>query len=102
MRKQNKFKVKEDLKGYVRNILAREEVPHRFRSDEGQLYCLTCLSGERFHKVVKRAFCEKKTEETGILHLTYAESQDANLCHGLMNLFKQTSFIVVGTDKTKN
>lgn len=97
--KQNKFKVRGELKEYVRNILARDGIPHRFREDNGQLYCLTRLSGERFHKVVKRADCEKKSEETGILHLTYAESQDTNQCNGLMNLFKQTSFIVVGQEK---
>ena len=101
MRKQNKFKIKEELKGYVRNILSREGIPHRFREEEGQLYCLTCISGERFHRIVKRAFCEKKSEETGLLHLTYDESQDTNLCYGLMTLFKQTSFVVVG-NKTIN
>ena len=96
MRKQNKFKVRDELKEYVRNILAREGISHRFRTEDEQVYCLVHLSGERFHKVVKRAFCEKQTAETGILHLTYAESQDANMSAALMRLFNTTSFVVVG------
>ena len=97
--KQNKFKVRKELKEYVRNILAREGIPHRFKTEDEQIYCLVCLSGERFHKIVKRAFCEMKTAETGILHLTYAESQDTSLSTGLMNLFNTTSFVIVGKEQ---
>lgn len=99
MRTEKKFKVNTELKEYIRNILAREGTPHRFTIEGEQLYCVTALSGERFHKVVKRAYCEKKTEETGILHLTYRESQDANLRTGLMKLFNKTSYVIVGSKK---
>lgn len=102
MRKQNKFKVRKSLKDYVRNILAREGIPHHFREEEGLLYCITSISGERFHKIVKRAFCEQETDKTGILHLTYDESQDVNLSYGLMTMFKQTSFVIVGNAPAKN
>lgn len=102
MNEQKKFKVNKSLKEYVRNILAREGISHRFREEDGQTFCLVSISGEKFHKIVKRAYCEKKTEETGILHLTYAESQDVNLSYGLMSLYKKSSFIVVGNQKETN
>ena len=99
MIRKNKFKVRSELKNYVRNILSREGISHRFK-EEGELtFCLVPISGERFHKIVKRAYCEQQTDDTGILHLTYEESQDPSLCQGLMTLFKQTSFVVVGTKK---
>ena len=100
MRVQKKFKINEDLKEYIRNILAREGIPHRFMKEGEQSYCLASISGEKFHKIAKRAYCEKMTEETGILHLTYRESQDANLSNGLMKLFNKTSYVVV-SEKTK-
>ena len=93
------FKVRGDLKEFIRNILAREGIQHRFLQNEEQLYCEVTLSGERFHKIVKRAYCEKLTKETGLLHVTYAESKNDTLCEGLMRLFDTNSFIVVGTKK---
>ena len=98
--KQNKFKVRIQLKEYVRNILSREGIPHRFRSEEGQLYCIVPISGMRFHKIVKRAYCEQQTEETGLLHLTYEESQDVNQSNALMKLFHSNGFVVVGENKS--
>lgn len=99
MMEQRKFKIRKNLKEYVRNILAREGVSHRFCEENEQMYCLVRMSGERFHKVVKRAYCEKMTEETGLLHLTYEESCDDDLCYGLMALFKASSYVVVGSKK---
>ena len=99
MTKQNHFKVSQDLKSYVRNVLSREGIPHRFRNEEGQLFCITCISGERFHKIVKRADCERRSDETGLLHLTYDESQDPLKSAALMSLFKKTSFVIAGSNK---
>lgn len=97
MRTERKFKVSAELKEYVRDVLARNGVSHRFVVDGEQLYCVTTLSGERFHKVVKRAYCEKKTQETGVLHLTYQESQDANLRAGLMKVFGKNSYVIASS-----
>lgn len=94
-----KFKVNEELKEYIRNVLARENIPHHFTKEGEQLYCIAAISGEKFHRVVKRAFCEKKTEETGILHLTFAESETPLLREGLMKLFDTNSFVVIGNKK---
>ena len=99
MRTEKKFKVSTELKEYIRNVLARNGVSHRFVVDGEQLYCVAALSGERFHKAVKRAYCEKMTEETGVLHLTYQESQDANLRAGLMKLFGKSSYVITGSAK---
>ena len=99
MRETKKFKVKEDLKDYIRNVLARENIFHRFTKEGDQIYCVAAISGERFHKIVKRAYCEKKTEETGVLHLTFAESENPLLCEGLMKLFNTNSFVVIGEKK---
>jgi hypothetical protein len=99
MKENRKFKVKEELKDYIRNILARENVFHRFVKEGEQLYCVAALSGERFHKVVKRAYCEKMTEETEILHITFQESQNTSFCEALMKLFNKSSFVVVGEKK---
>lgn len=102
MTNAKKFKIKEELKEYVRNVLAREGVPHRFRKEEEQLYCITPVSGEKFHRVVKRAYCEKLSEESGILHLTYKESQDVNQSCALMKLFKATGYVVVSENRKYN
>lgn len=96
---KKKFKIKEEMREYIRNVLAREDIPHRFVKEGDQLYCIASLSGERFHKVVKRAYCEKLTDETGILHLTYRESENPNLSSALMKLFGKTSYVIVGEPK---
>ena len=96
---KRKFKVKGELKDFIRSVLAREGIQHRFIQEENSLYCETSLSGERFHKIVKRAYCEKLTKETGLLHVTYQESKNDLLCEGLMKLFDTNSFIVLGEKK---
>ena len=98
-KKTKRFRVDPNLKEHVRNVLSREGVSHRFITEEGQMYCLTSISGERFHKAVKRARCEKLTEESGILHLTYPESQNSILVEGLMRLFGKNSYVVLSEKK---
>lgn len=99
MKQTKKFKVSTELRDYIRNVLARDNVFHRFITEDDQLYCIAAISGERFHKVVKRALCEKRTAETGLLHVTYEESKNDALCEALMKLHDANSFVVISNKK---
>ena len=96
---KKKFKVSESLKPYVSVVLWREGTPHRFKQEDGEWYCLVSASGEKFHRVVKRAQCEKLTEETGLLHLTYEESQNVCISNALMKTFGRTAFVILGSEE---
>ena len=93
---KKKFKVNKSLKEYVRNILDRENIRHFFRAEGEQLYCITSISGEKFHKIIQRAYCEKKSEETGLLYLTIRESKDVRESTRLMRMFNKTGFVIIG------
>lgn len=90
----NRFKVKDELKPYVRCILIRREICHRFSQDNDQVYCEVQLTNEQFRNILERAYCEKLTEETGILHLTQRESDNVALSHALMKLYGKTSYVI--------
>lgn len=91
------FKVREEVKGHLRIVLGRRGIPCHFKERDGQWYCRVRISGDRFHKALMRAICEKKTEETGLFYLTYAESRDLLLRESLMRTFKVNHFIVLDT-----
>ena len=52
------------------------------------------MSGERFHKVVLRARCEKLTQETGMCHLTKEEANDPLFVQAIMP--DGGAFVVLG------
>ena len=97
--KRKRFKVSKDLRRYIKVILTRTEIPHKFVREGDQWYCETVISGEKFHKVVQRAACEKKSEEDGILYLTHRESKDPTLTQALLELFGSNGFVIFSKKK---
>lgn len=93
------FKVSNELKNHIRVVLTRLEIRHKFVRKNDQWYCATRLSGEKFHKIVQRAMCEKRSEEDGILYLTFRESQDPILVQSLLKTFKSNGFCIIGKPK---
>lgn len=72
-----KYRISKELRNYIFLVLKRQKIPYTTeRDDTGQQFVRVPLSGERFHKVVLRARCEKLTKEKGILHLTAEEAED--------------------------
>lgn len=96
---KRKFKVSDSLRKYVKMILVRMEIPNKFIQENGQWYCETVISGEKFHKIVQRAKCEKKTKEENLLHLTYRESQDPVLVKALLEQFNSNGFVIASKKK---
>lgn len=68
-----KYRVKQEIRPYVRQELARCHFHCQMTEEEGQLWCYTNAPSDTFHKIVKRARCVQKTEETGIPFLTSEE-----------------------------
>lgn len=96
------FKVSEPMKNYIRVVLTRSEIRHKFVRKDDQWYCITKLSGERFHEIVQRAKCEKRSEEDGVLYLTFRESQDPILTQALLRTFKSNGFCIISKPKQNN
>lgn len=96
----NEFKVREEIKPHLRIVLGRQGIPCWFKQREGQWYCRVRISGDRFHKALMRAICEKKSEETGLFYITYVESRNLLLRESLMRTFKVNHFIVLDNHPT--
>lgn len=96
---KNRFKISHELKPYIRRLMSRSEERFRIRTEEGQLYLYTELSGTRFHNVVQRAKCMKLSEDTGILHITKRESENNELVMSLQQEYHATSYVITGQQK---
>lgn len=91
-----RYRVSQELKKYLRHVLVLNRVQWHMEKDEsGQWWCVTNLSSNHFHRLVQRAKCEKATEETGVLHVTFKESQNQAFTTFLMQQRKVTSFCVI-------
>ena len=72
-----KYRISKELRNYISLVLKKQGIPYKLtRDDSGQNFVEVPLSGERFHKVVLRAKCEKLTSEKGVCHLTKEEAAD--------------------------
>ena len=91
------FKVREEIKPYLRTVLGRQGIPCWFRYKRGQCYCRVHLSGNKFHNAVMRAICEQKSDETGLLYLTYPESRNILVRESLMRTFKSNGFAILNS-----
>ena len=98
---KKRFKVSDGLRKYIRSILTRMEIPNKFIHENDQWFCETVISGEKFHKIVQRAKCEKKTKEDGLLYLTYRESRDPLLAHALLEQFNSNGCAIISKKKEK-
>lgn len=102
MANRKRFKVSKELRKYIKPVLVRSEIPHKFFCEDGQWYCETIISGERFHKIVQRARCEKKSAEDGVLYLTYRESEDPGLSQAILEQFGKNGYVVISNQTQKN
>lgn len=93
------FKYSQELKPYIRKILYSRNIPYKFIEDNGIPKISVPLSGQKFHEVVMRAKCMKKTDETGMLHLTKKESEDNKRVAYLLSENGANSFVIAGTPK---
>lgn len=98
-----RYRVNYDLRKYVRQVLVLSRAKWRMVKDkDGQLWCITNLSSNHFHDLVLRARCEKVTEETGILHVTFKESCNTTFTNCLMRQRGVSHYCVIDdTDGTK-
>ncbi len=100
--KEKRYRVSKELKPFVRRVLTLNHVTHRMEKDkDGQWWCVTRISSNHFHRIVQRAKCEKATEETGVLHVTYRESLNQAFTTALLKQRKETSFAVIDDDDAK-
>lgn len=75
--KMREYRISRELRNYIFLVLKKQDIPYKFRADpDGRLYISVPVSGERFHRIVLRARCEKLTRETGIRHLTKEDAAD--------------------------
>ena len=97
-----RYKINPDVKKYLRRVLVLARCKFRIRHDEdGNYYCYINLTSNHFHKLVLRARCEKATEETGMLHVTFEESCNEAFVTYLMAQRGVHSYAVVGDPSGK-
>ena len=91
-----KYKVSKGLKPYVRRILARSYHKYHMVTDgNGQIWCETDVSSDTFQRIVQRAKCEKRTEETGVFQVTAREANNRFLLNSLLKQAHTTAFAVI-------
>ena len=91
-----RYRVSNELKKYVRRVLALSHAKWRMMKDEdGQVWCITNLTSNHFHKLVQRAKCEKATDETGILHVTFEESINGTFINSFLHVRGKGGYIVI-------
>lgn len=96
------YRVSPGLKPLVRRILLRSFYTCRMHSDEdGTIWCDTNASSDTFHKIVQRAKCEKKTEETGTFWVTSREANNPVYLAELLRINKVKVFSVIDDKEGK-
>ena len=91
-----RYRVSNDLKKYVRRVLMLFHANWRMVKDkDGQIWCITNLTSNHFHKIVQRAKCEKASDETGIMHVTFKESCNGGFMAHMMRTRGKNSYIVI-------
>ena len=91
-----RYKISKELKKYLRRVFVLGKLKWEVQKDEnGQWWCITNISSNHFHRLVQRAKCEKATEETGVLHITYKESLNPAFATYLMHQVGTTSYCVI-------
>ena len=82
---RKRYKVASDLVQYLDTVMTRCLHPHLIIKDsEGNYWCYTNASSDVYHRLVKRARCEKKSDEDGFCYMTGSE---------FMNLDFRTAFL---------
>lgn len=91
-----KYRVSQALKPYIRRLLIKSFHSCRMTEDEdGQIWCMTNMSSDSFHRLVQRAKCEKVTEEIGIFQVTAKEAKNPLLLNLLLKDAGTTTYQVI-------
>ena len=91
-----KYRVSKELSRYVRRVLILFRARFKMvRDEEGQIWCHTNLSSNHFHRIVQRAKCVKKSDETGFLYMTFEESSHYAFKTYLMNDKNATTYRII-------
>jgi capsular polysaccharide biosynthesis protein len=78
--KMKRYLVSPELKPYLRRIMDRRSLDYNFQCADGKDYCNIYMSSNSFHKLIKRAACEKRSKEEGITFVTEEESSNPIRC----------------------
>lgn len=90
-----KYLVSEGLKPYLRKILDRRLIDHHFENDGEHSYCYIYMSCNSFHRLVKRAACENRSNEDGITYITEEESRNPIKCAALKKELGVNSAVIL-------
>ena len=90
-----KYRVRKELKPYVSRILTRSFYKCRMVEENNTLFCINNAGSDTFHKIVQRAKCEKKSNESGSFYVTSREAKNTMLLNSLLQQAGETSFIVI-------
>ena len=71
-----RYLVSPELKPYLRRIMDRRSLDYSFQCADGKDYCNIYMSSNSFHKLIKRAACEKRSKEEGVTFVTEEESSN--------------------------
>lgn len=96
-----KYRVSPELKKYVRRVLHWCYCSCRMETaDDGTIWCYTNASSNTFHKIVQRAKCLKRGDETGLCYLTSEECKDPYIVEHITRYHDgKGSFVAVIDDK---
>lgn len=88
---RKRYRVAEDLKSPLENVMTRCFHPHLIIEEDGQLWCYTNASADVFHKLVLRARCEKESRENDVCYMTYGEYMDLGYRMAFMDFIEDNS-----------
>lgn len=89
-----RYLVSPELKPYLRRIMDRRSLDYSFQCADGKDYCNIYMSSNSFHKLIKRAACEKRSKEEGVTFVTEEESNNPIRCAALKRELGVSSTIV--------
>lgn len=89
-----KYLVSSELKPYLRRIMDRRSIDYHFGSEQGRIFCSIYMSSNSFHRLIKRAACEKRSQEEGVTFVTEEESSNPIRCAALKKELGVNSTVV--------
>ena len=96
------YKVSKEMMPYVATVLTRGIHTFNFKeTEDGDWICFTPISSDNFHRIVQRAKCEKKNEETGNFYVTSRERNDTLYLAALLEFSNKKSYSVIDDPECK-
>ena len=90
------YKVTKELYPFVRRVLTKGF--HKFsfnKKEDGNWICETPISSDKFHNIVQRAYCEKRSKEDGVFYVTSRERNSTLLLASLLEAANVKSYSVI-------